>query len=134
MQDDELVRAFESAELPAGQFSHAAHVRVAWHYLKQAPLPEALARFIASLQRFAAAHGVSGKYHETVTVAYVLLIAERLDGARELSWPQFAARNPDLLERHPSALARYYSGALLSSERARRSFVMPESAVTMATF
>jgi hypothetical protein len=75
MQDDELVRAFESAELPAEQFSHAAHVRVAWCYLRRAPLPEALARFIASLQRFAAAHGASGKYHETVTVAYVLLIA-----------------------------------------------------------
>lgn len=126
MTDEQLVALFESTELPADHFTHGNHVRVAWWYLRHAPLPEALARFSAALQRFAAAKGAHGKYHETITVAYVLVIAERLDGARGLSWTEFAAANPDLLARHPSVLASYYSDALLASDRARRAFVMPD--------
>ena len=126
MTDEELVAAFESTKLPAEQFSHEAHVRVAWCYLRHAPLPQALAHFSAALQRFADAKGAHGKYHETVTVAYMLVIADRLDGARDLPWTEFAAANPDLLARRPSVLATYYSEALLSSDRARRAFVMPD--------
>lgn len=126
MTDEELIAAFEMTELPAERFSHDAHVRVAWWYLQHSPLPEAIARFSAALKRFADAKNAHGKYHETITVAYMLVIAERLDGARELSWTEFAAANPDLLARHPSVLAAYYSDALLSSDRARRAFVMPD--------
>src|SRR5690554_2120610 len=126
MSDDELVAAFESVTLPPGQFTHAAHVRVAWCYLRRHPLSEALARFSAALRCFAAVHGASGKYHETITVAYMLIIADRLAGREELSWPAFAAANPDLLRSTPSVLAAWYSDELLASNRARRGFVMPD--------
>ena len=124
MTDQELVARFESTELPGDQFTHTAHVRVAWWYLTQASLPEALLRFATALQRFAAAKGATGKYHETVTVAYMLVLAERLDATRGLSWSEFAAANPDLFDK-PSMLARYYRDETLASDRARRSFVMP---------
>lgn len=126
MSDEELIRAFESTELPAEQFSHASHVRVAWWYLRHAPLPVALDRFITALRRYAGALGAADKYHETITVAYMLLIAERLDNAAHLTWPEFADRNPDLLCRTPSILSTYYTDAALFSERAKRSFVMPD--------
>ena len=126
MTDDELIAAFESTELPAEQFSHEAHVRVAWWYLRATPVPDALARFATGLRRFAHAKGAPDKYHETITVAYMLLIRDRLDGARHLDWPQFASANPDLLSRAPSVLSQYYSDALLASDRARADFVLPD--------
>ena len=95
MSDEELVQRFETTELPAGQFTHAAHVRVAWWYLRHAPLPEALNRFTTALQRYAASLGAPDKYHETITVAYMVLIAERVDGAEHLSWPEFAAQGKE---------------------------------------
>ena len=125
MTDDELVQAFEAATLPADQFPHAAHVRVAWWYLKHYPLGEALARFTAALKQFAAHHGATGLYHETITVAYVLLIAERLATSRDLSWTDFSAAHPELLARRPSLLDRYYDEETLKSPRARAQFVMP---------
>jgi hypothetical protein len=131
--DQELIAAFESTDLPPGQFSHAAHVRVAWWYLTHFAVPEALARFSAALARFAAAKGAAAKYHETITVAYVLVIADRLDAARGQPWADFIARNPDLLDRTPSVLARYYSDELLASDRARRTFVMPDRVVVPNT-
>ena len=126
MTDDELVAAFESTALPGDQFPHVAHVRVAWWYLHHGSLPEALARFSLSLRRFAEAKGATGKYHETMTVAYMLILAERVAAASDLAWPEFAAQHPDLFDR-PSILERYYRPDTLASDRARQSFVMPDA-------
>ena len=126
MTDEQLLEAFESTELPAEQFTHVTHVRVAWCYLQQAPVSEALFRFAVALRRFATAKGATGKYHETITVAYMLLIAARLNDDGNSSWDEFAAANADLLSRNPSVLSLYYSAELLASERARRGFVMPD--------
>src|SRR4051812_43685451 len=125
MTDSELVARFESCELD--EFSHQAHVRVAWCYLQAEPMLFALPRFRAALQRFAASKGQPGRYHETITVAFMIIIGERLDGARALTWDAFAARNPDLLRRQPSVLSQFYSDDVLASPRARETFVMPEA-------
>ena len=125
MTDEELVVAFESVELPAGAFDHTAHVRVGWWYLTHFPFGDALARFSVALRRFAEANGASGKYHETITVAYMALIAERIETAPGLAWPAFIERHPELLAQ-PSILASYYARETLASDRARRIFVLPD--------
>jgi hypothetical protein len=126
MTDEQLVAAFEACELSGEEFSHAAHVRVAWWYLRTHGFDEALQRFRTTLLRFAASQGATGKYHETITVAYMALIADRLRATPELPWPEFVERHPDLLARTPSILAGYYSDEALRSERARREFVAPD--------
>ena len=127
MTDEQLMQDFEAGRSPVGGFHHREHVRVAWNYLRAHPLPEALGRFCGGLRRFAESQGAPGLYHETITTAYVLLINERLDGsARTLTWEAFAGRNPDLLFWKPSVLDRYYHSDTLKSERARRTFVLPD--------
>jgi len=127
MDDESLVRLFENGEVPPGGFHHGDHVRVAWWYLRQHPLAEALARFGATLRRFACAQGKPELFHETITTAYLLLINERLDAdGRELAWQEFALRNGDLMRWKPSILTRYYREETLSSSRAKRTFVMPD--------
>lgn len=117
--DASLVAAFEATTL-AG-FPHDAHVRVAWYYLKQSPLPEAMARFIAGIRRYAASKGAAHKYHETITIAWLLLIAERVGDSPDLTWLAFVSRYPELCD--PSLLSRYYRPDTLASERARKGFV-----------
>lgn len=124
MTDDELVQAFESGDLQ--DFPHASHVRAAWCYLRRESILVALPRFKAALQRFAAGKGKPDRYHETITIAFMLLIAERMAGARQLSWEEFAARHPDLLRWQPSPLAQFYSDGVLGSPRAREVFVLPD--------
>ena len=106
MTDEELMRDFEAGQAPDGGFHHEQHVRVAWNYLKAHPLPEALARFCSALKGFAQSQGAPGLYHETITVAFVLLINERLADEAQASWDAFAAVNPDLLAWKPSVLDR----------------------------
>jgi len=127
MDDRAFVAAFEAGQEPPGGFHHREHVRVAWYYLQQHSLPDALVRFSTALRRFAEAQGQPGLYHETITTAYLLIINERLDGPeRELGWEAFANRHPDLLTWRPSVLDRYYHKDTLMSDRARRTFVLPD--------
>ena len=127
MTDEDLLDAFERGVEPEGGFHHAQHVRVAWLYLRSSPLPEALLRFTSTLRAFAAAQGSPDLYHETITVAFMLVIAERAgDPDAPSTWDGFAARNPDLLAWKPSVLDRYYRSETLWSDRAKRGFVMPD--------
>jgi hypothetical protein len=128
MTDDELMEAFEAGRMPPGGFPHPVHVRTAWIYLRRYPVEVAMARFSSALRRFAAAHGEPGRYHETITSAYMMLIHDRLARTTAATWDAFAAENADLLIWKPSALDAYYSPGVLWSDRARECFLAPDRA------
>ncbi|HSP13465.1 MAG TPA: hypothetical protein VLV78_01790 [Thermoanaerobaculia bacterium] len=125
MTNAEFLAAFEACSLD--EFHHRDHIRAAWCYLAANPLLEAVQRFTASLKRFAGAHGQPQLYHETITWAFLFLVHERMRAGE--AWNAFAARNPDLLAWKPSILDRYYRAETLASERARRTFVLPDGAL-----
>jgi hypothetical protein len=124
--DDELLEAFEAGREPPGGFHHRQHLHVAWLYLSRDPWPVALGRFAEGLKQFATAQGQPGLYHETITVAYFLLIRQRMaEGSGDAGFDEFVARYPELLGWKPSILDRYYDSTTLGSDLARRVFVMP---------
>lgn len=121
MTDQEFVRAFETCELPPACFHHRDHIRLAWIYVRQYGEAEATRRIEESIRRYAAHLGISEKYHQTITVAWMRLVAA---GVGAGDFEEFARRNPGLLEK--SALGAYYSEAVLKSEAARVGFVEPD--------
>jgi hypothetical protein len=130
--DEELLQKFEDTSLPLANFRHEEHVRVAYLYLRKYPLLHVLEKFPANLHRFAAAHGKTGLYHQTISWAYLFLIHERLVANPETSygpvtsWAQFKQHNPDLLDRSNPILAKYYAKETLASSVAREHFLMPD--------
>jgi hypothetical protein len=127
MNDRDFAAAVEACTLAGSEFHHADHVRLAWIYLRERPVLEAVERFTSTLRRFATHHGVPGKYHETITWAYVLLIHERMQRASGATWGEFKAANADLFAWKPSILEQYYSADTLRSELARRVFILPDA-------
>jgi hypothetical protein len=67
-----------------------------------------------------------------VTIAFLSLIAERLEGAAGCAdFAAFLAAHPQLLDK--GALLRWYSPERLASDPARRTFLLPDlSAVSAA--
>lgn len=124
MSDREFVEALEACTLPPELFNHHEHVRLGWLYLRDAPLLEALPRFIASLRRYAGSLGASAKYHETITYAFMLLIHERMRRGDALAFDEFAEANADLFG---PILRQYYREETLASDFARNTFVMPDA-------
>jgi hypothetical protein len=121
-----LMERFVDASLPASEFHHEQHVQVAWLFVREHGMPAALGAFTQAIKRFADAKGATGLYHETITWAFLLLIAERQARCGAATWDAFAAANPDLLVWKPSILERYYSRKTLSSDLARKVFVFPD--------
>jgi hypothetical protein len=127
MSDDEFLTAFEATTLPLEAFDHRAHVRAGYLYLARYGLGAAIDRFGRSLRAFAAAHGKHGLYHETITVAFLALINERIAQGRASDWESFAKTNPDLLQRN--CLAAFYAPEELACPEARAVFRLPRKRV-----
>ena len=123
---EELFNRFVDTTLPSDQFHHRQHVQVAWMFIQKYGMPQALAEFSTAIKRFADAKGATGLYHETITWAFLLLIAERQAKCGAETWEAFAAANADLLVWKPSILERYYSSEVLKSDLARRVFLFPD--------
>ncbi len=119
----ELVRLFESCELPGGRWTHRAHLAVAATYLRHYPLPEATDRARAHIRRYNATRGNHTGYHETITVLFMRLVARELPtNGRGLA--EFVS---GLASRFPvSRLLDYYSADRLWSTEARAGFVEPD--------
>jgi hypothetical protein len=125
--EQELIAQFESGSLPPTAFHHAEHVRMAFAYLRQYPLLQALEKFSAGLKLFAKAQGKENLYNETITWAYVFLIHERMSrSGRTQTFEEFAEANPDLLMWKNGILKRYYAEETLQSDLAKRVFVFPD--------
>lgn len=128
MTDAALLAAFLDCTLPPQQLGHGEHVRLAYLFLRRhADFGEAALAFRSALRRYVTAIGRADRYHETLTWAYLALIAERLaDGPDEPDSLAFVARFPELVDHRGGALAAAYDvEAITASPLARRVFVLP---------
>lgn len=122
----ELIRRFEAGTVSEDSFHHADHVRLAFAYLCEYPVLQALERFTGALKRFAVARGKPDRYHETITHAYFFLIRERMARSNSRDWEEFARDNSDLLRWKDGILSRFYQKGTLESDLARNVFVFPD--------
>jgi CDP-diacylglycerol--glycerol-3-phosphate 3-phosphatidyltransferase len=118
--DDDFLAAFTSCELPASSFRHGDHLRLTWLVLHRKPFDEALAQIREGIQRYAAHLGVPHLYHETITTAWVKLMATH----HEASFEEFLAINEHRL--NPALLNRFWTPTVLESEAARSGWVPPD--------
>jgi len=123
----EVVRRFESCELPPADFNHREHLLVALCYLLRADDAAALARIRTNIGRYAAAHGVNPSlYHETITVFWLRRVRAYVGrSGADLNLAEMT--NALAAECGSSRLVfDYYSKELIDSEGARRGWVEPD--------
>jgi hypothetical protein len=124
---EEVVRRFESCELPPADFNHREHLLVALCYLLQMGEADALARVRARINAYVEAHGINPNlYHETITAfwlrrvrAYVARAGDGLGLAERTNALAAECGNSRLI-------FDYYSKELIDSETARREWVEPD--------
>ena len=130
MTDTEFLEAFEGCSLPEEQWTHAAHVRMAWLYLQRMPLSEAIPVVRDGIKRYNASLKKLLAYHETITQVFLQLISRRIQhSGGHQSFADFCNENPDLLDRNMNALLIYYRKETLFSQAARDGFVEPDLAI-----
>lgn len=126
MTDLEFAQCFERGEIRNEDFHHREHLRVAWAFLRDSnSTEEACDRMRAAIRAFASKAGHAKKYHETLTVFWVRLLAEvrkHVDGAKELDslFPAHAF----LLDK--DAPLAWYTRTRLYGDDARLTWLAPD--------
>lgn len=98
--DDGFLAALQDGTLPIAEFGHKGHIRLGHLLLRRYSFAEALNQTRETIRGYATAKGGADKYHETITVFYLYLIAEGLekDGS-ESTFSAFLDRHPHLRTR-----------------------------------
>ena len=122
---DDFSARFERLELDVKSFSHRDHVAAAYAMLELYPFMEAVSRTVETLRSMARSVDAESHFHTTITLAFMAVIAERMEAAEFRSFDDFSEANPDLLS--AGVLERFYSPERLASPLARRAFVMPDA-------
>ena len=117
---------FEQLRIPPGAFGHRDHMEAAYEMLRKYSFLEATSRYARTIQTMARRAGAEKKFHVTITLAFMSLIAERMESTDHRDFETFSRVNEDLFAR--DVLDRLYSRERLHSDVARRIFVMPDSA------
>ena len=125
MTDDDFAEAFETGNLLPDEFDHRAHLRAAWCLLHRRPFREACIALRDGVRDIARRAGRPGLYHETITVAFMSIVAQRVASRPGLAWDDFIAAWPDLMDR--ALLSRWYGRETLESALARAIFVLPDA-------
>jgi hypothetical protein len=124
--DDRRFRAeFEACRFAPEDFTHRAHVHLAYTYLAENDTDTAAALMQTALMGFLQHHGIpASKYHETLTRAWILAVRHFMElspGAS--SGDAFISHNPILLDSR--IMLTHYSADVLFSDEARARFVEP---------
>ena len=132
MTDDELLHQLEDRSLPFEQWTHRAHVRVAFSCLRQHPFAAAADRVRAAITAYNAHHRISegptSGYNETTTVAFLRLI----DATMRAYGPAMSTADGDAFcDTHPHLMHRQVLRLFYSPERrmlpaAKAAFVEPD--------
>ena len=142
-----FLKKFENGTLARADWTHEAHVRMAWLYVtRTGSYREARNKVRTGIKKLnsafqardyvpcgatrpepvaeAEAEPKRVGYHETITTGFVRLVAARVREGENFA--TFRRRNPDLFDGKLSALLTHYSVELLFSDAARNKFVEPD--------
>jgi hypothetical protein len=124
LADEELVRKIEDCTLETN-FHHADHIRLAWIYLRMVPRAEAEERMADTLRRYSAHKGKPDRYHHTMTLAWMRLVAAARRATPEITvFDEFITAHPHLADQ--KSLLRHYSQTLLDDPAARTEWIQPD--------
>jgi hypothetical protein len=132
MSDEEFLHQFEDCSLPFENWTHRAHLKVAYLYVCKYPFDEALANMRAGIKALNATHRVPESetrgYNETTTCAMMQLVAAT-EAAYGATFPtptadDFCDTHPQLLNKH--VLRLFYSPERRMHPDAKSQFIEPD--------
>lgn len=146
LSDEEFLRQFEACTLPYLHWTHRAHLRVAYLYVTRFGLAGAIPKVTAGIRAYNKSQNIedtpTGGYHETMTVAWLHIVAAMLaqygptgaimPGAPSILEPdappsqEFLAAQTHLHEK--KLLRLFYSRERFMSPEAKYTFVPPDLA------
>src|SRR5215467_802218 len=99
---------FVRGEIAAASFPHREHVRMAFEMLRRHDFAESVLHYSRALRAMLARIGKPEAFHQTLTIAFLSLVAERMARCGEdTDFAALVSQHPELLDKN--LLARWYA-------------------------
>lgn len=126
--DEIFLSAFEGVTLPFQEWTHEAHLRMAWNYIREHGKEAAVPYIKLGIQRFNEKNRdkIKTGYHETITTFFIELVSDAIIQSfnENLTFEEFLSNNKHLMDK--DLLLEYYSTDVIFNEEAKNRFVPPD--------
>lgn len=126
LSDSAFVEQFESLQLSAEDFTHEAHLRLAFLLLRDHGLEGGLNLVQDQLYEFVCHVGAHHKYHETLTVAATKAVWHFMQKGDFQGFSTFLEANPRLKTNFKDIIAQHYSFDVFHHPVARMKYLEPD--------
>ncbi|KAI9249753.1 flavin reductase like domain-containing protein [Phascolomyces articulosus] len=127
-----FMKAFEDSNLDAKLWTHRAHVRMAWNYLRELGKEKATPVIKDAIRRHFEMNPTKQlEYHETITSFYIHLVDLALQQQKQSTMVKDEDDFFEFMEQFPVLTNRryihkFYSPQILKSSKARQHFILPD--------
>lgn len=124
MTDDDFLAAVARQGFAAHEFRHPDHLRLAYLAVRRHGAVTAETVVGDAIRALAHAHGHAAKYNDTLSRAWVRVVALAMSRHRGASFEDLLSAHPQLLDKH--LLLEHYTRSALFGPRARVEWVPPD--------
>lgn len=118
-------KQFEAGTLNPSLFTHEAHLRLAWIYIKNFGIDVACKLLCTQIIRFDTIHGDGTKFHKTLTVAAVKAVWHFIQRSKSTTFHDFIQEFPRLKYNFNDLISTHYSPDVLQHEQAKIVYMPP---------
>ncbi|WP_109300353.1 hypothetical protein [Aquimarina sp. AU474] len=126
LSDYEFETQFKKGSLSPSLFSHEAHLRLAWIYLKKYDQTKACDAISSQILNFATVNGDPDKFNKTVTVAAIKIVYNFLQKSKSSTFQDFIEEFPKLKFNFKELISCHYGFDIFSSTIGKQKFVEPD--------
>lgn len=121
LADDAFLAALRACDYPIENFRHADHLRLGWILLRSSETETASNEAVKIIRAFGLHHGKGHAYNETVTRAWMRLLATHTE---EASFEEFLSKNQARIS--TGLLHEFWRAETLNSSKARAEWTEPD--------
>lgn len=126
LSDSDFEHQFMSCELSPSDFTHEAHLRLAWINITKYGIKQAEKNIQNQLERFVKFVGAKDKYNMTLTLASVKVVYHFILKSESDNFKDFIAEFPRIKYNFKTLLNSHYGFDIYNSEKAKREYLEPD--------
>jgi hypothetical protein len=124
--DEEFEQLFQECRLDPKLFSHEAHLRLAWIHVRKYGMERAIESICGQLQRYVQEIGAQSKYHHTLTIAAIKVVAHFMRRSTSTSFNAFIVEHSRLKFNFKELIGSHYRIDIFNCDKARHQFMEPD--------
>jgi len=126
LSDVDFLHQFINCEFNPTDFTHEAHLRLAWININQFGIQKAEANIQSQLQNFVEYVGAIDKYNKTLTIAATKAVYHFMQKSKSDNFQAFIEESPRLNTDFKALMGSHYSFDIYNSDKAKCEYLQPD--------